>query len=100
MIKSCTKCKAFKPLSEFRKDIRYKLGVISRCKKCCSRGSRFEDPPLGASEDDRHDIKQIIDASHNLAIRINECLRDKAKTPEARRNYSRAVNNLQMGAAA
>lgn len=33
-VKTCTKCHETKPLSEFRKDNRTKLGVAARCKTC------------------------------------------------------------------
>ena len=39
-MKTCTKCKIEKPLSEFYKGISYKGGFNTKCKKC------FEDEDL------------------------------------------------------
>ena len=41
MFKACTKCKIERSLTEFRKDVRGKLGVKSRCNKCLSQVSKM-----------------------------------------------------------
>lgn len=94
-VKPCTKCKEVKPLTEFRADTRYKLGVSSRCKKCCCRSKRSKEPSAVKSPEELIAEKKDIRATKKLAIAINEYLMKNAPTQEARRNFYHVVNNLQ-----
>jgi hypothetical protein len=87
LMKTCTKCGAVCPLSEFKKDPRYKGGHTNWCRTCY----RDYDKLQQRKRRQRPDVKEKLRA-HRQKPEIRDRQRQHEQKPEAkerRRNYMR-----------